>query len=135
MRIKCPKLRNKSTSSTEESGIKSHELRNFCEQIKCWQPSKFSRGLLPLNVSKFSLKNSSFSYYKSNNNVIYPRFSFCFFLIKNEKMQVKCRVQKIKVECRSNQNKRLANTFDRNFDQTRNESLVLRAVLHVFRAH
>ena len=47
-------------------------------------------------------------------------------------MHLKCRVQKIKVEW-SNQNKRLANTFDRNFDQTRNESLVLRAVRHVFK--
>ena len=50
-------------------------------------------------------------------------------------MQLKYRVEKIKVESRSNQNKSLANTFDRNFDQSRSESLISRAVFHVFGAH
>ena len=90
--------------------------------------------LFPLDVSNFLWKNSSFSYYKDNNNFICPRFLYvCFSQKKTRKMHLKCRVLKIKVEW-SNQNKRLANTFDRNFDQTRNESLVLRAVRHVQRA-
>ena len=88
--------------------------------------------LFPLNVSIFLWKNSSFSYYKYDNNFS-PRFLFnSFSQKKNGKMQLKCRVQKIKVESRSKQNKSLANTFDRNFDQARSESLISRAVFYVF---
>ena len=47
-------------------------------------------------------------------------------------MQLKCRVLKIKVECRSNQNKSHACTFDQNFDQAYSESLISRVVLCVF---
>ena len=63
--------------------------------------------------------------------------SFFFFLTKkNGKMQLKRRITilKIKVECRSNQNKSHSCTFDRNFDKAYSERLISRAVLCVFGA-
>ena len=47
MRIKRPKLRKKLTGSTEKSGSKKDELRNFYEQIKSGNLERLFDGLHP----------------------------------------------------------------------------------------
>ena len=74
------KIKEQINKLENESGIKSHELSNIREQIK---------RSFPLNVSNFLWKNSSFSYYKYNNNFIWPRFLFVSFSQKKRKNATK----------------------------------------------
>ena len=84
MRIKGPKLRKKSTSSFEESGIKKDELRNFCEQIKWW---KLWRCFHPLNSPMFPKKTfhlPRFEFMKKVSQLVQNHFFFSQKMLKKE---------------------------------------------------
>ena len=95
MRIKGPKLRKKSTSSSEESGIKKDELRNFCERIKWW---KLWSCFCPLNSLMFPKKTfhlPCFEFVKKVSQLVQNTF---LFLTKNVKKATKWRVHQWKMK-------------------------------------
>ena len=112
MRIKRPKLRKKSTSSTEGSGIKKDELRKFCKQIKWWNVEVVFPSSLIFPQNNDFLKVLWINVFKSLTTIgKKPFFLHIFFSQKLIKKQLKMKGTSGNSKIKASESKLISSSF------------------------